>query len=248
MLRCRWFVDEPLAGAWNMAVDEAMLQSALSHPERGATLRWYRWKHPTLSLGYFQSYRERPEELASLDCVRRLTGGGAILHHHEITYSLVIPPDMWPFSTPKEMVLRLHQCVAEVLGTICEPRPPEEDRACLHPGAALATEPFLCFLRRSHGDLVVGEHKVLGSAQRNRRGALLQHGSILLQTSAHTPMLEGLGQRVTDPKPLQTAVQEMLTQDWHFNFEPGGLSPEEIEIARELETAKYRSPDWNERR
>ena len=88
---CRLLIDPPGAGAWNMAVDEVLLE--WSAEQGGCCWRLYRWQEPTLSLGYFQPYDERRRHPASRDCpaVRRLSGGGAILHDAELTYSLVVP-------------------------------------------------------------------------------------------------------------------------------------------------------------
>jgi len=87
---CRLIVDRPAPGAWNMAVDEALLDAAV---EQGvAALRFYQWSEPTLSLGYFQRHADRDSHAASHDCtlVRRQSGGGAILHDRELTYSLTL--------------------------------------------------------------------------------------------------------------------------------------------------------------
>jgi len=83
-------LDPPAAGAWNMAVDEALLEAAA---EGQGTLRFYRWSEPTLSLGYFQQYADRRQHEPSRQCavVRRPSGGGAILHDIELTYSLAVP-------------------------------------------------------------------------------------------------------------------------------------------------------------
>ena len=80
-------------GATNMSADEALLESAV----RGvASLRFYTWAAPTLSLGYFQHADVRDANLARLPWVRRSTGGGAIVHHHELTYALALPAgDAW---------------------------------------------------------------------------------------------------------------------------------------------------------
>ena len=88
----RVIVDPPADGAWNMAVDEALL---LSDERTGLTIRFYQWEEPTLSLGYFQSLAEREQHPPSVDCpmVRRASGGGAILHDRELTYSMVAPLD-----------------------------------------------------------------------------------------------------------------------------------------------------------
>ena len=88
---CRLLFDTPAEGAWNMAVDETLGEIAA---ESGiATLRFYGWSRPTLSLGYFQNYDERLSHSASMNCaiVRRASGGGAILHDRELTYSLALP-------------------------------------------------------------------------------------------------------------------------------------------------------------
>src|SRR5688572_17520100 len=90
-LDCRLIIDSPAAGPRNMAIDEALLSDAT---ENGvATLRFYQWSEPTLSLGYFQRYDERYQHTGSRDCavVRRQSGGGAILHDRELTYSLALP-------------------------------------------------------------------------------------------------------------------------------------------------------------
>ena len=90
---CRLLRDAAGEGAWNMAVDEALLESAATN--NSMTLRLYAWSEPTLSLGYFQRYEDRrlhPESLACT-CTRRSSGGGAILHDRELTYSLSVPPD-----------------------------------------------------------------------------------------------------------------------------------------------------------
>ena len=80
-----------------MAVDEALLESAVSQDI--CTLRWYRWKEPTISLGYFQSNETEVQNdtWKDLPRVRRLSGGGAILHHYELTYSFAIPACHPPF-------------------------------------------------------------------------------------------------------------------------------------------------------
>ena len=89
----RLILDPPLPGPVNMARDEAMLEGC-REAANSPTLRLYAWHAPTISLGYFQDYAEYEAldgDLAGLDVVRRTTGGGAILHDLEVTYSLVIP-------------------------------------------------------------------------------------------------------------------------------------------------------------
>ena len=106
MFDVRLIIDPPLRGPWNMAVDEALLADDVETD--AATLRFYRWSEPTLSLGYFQSYADRELHAASRGCavVRRQSGGGAILHDRELTYSLVLPPTNPLAQTPRSCTTR----------------------------------------------------------------------------------------------------------------------------------------------
>ena len=178
--------DEPQSGVWNMAVDEALLEESL---QSGTIfLRLYRWSEPTVSLGHFQNEAElrRDPRLANLPSVRRLSGGGAILHHHEQTYSCCLPPSHRLAQQPYQLYEEIHAAFASWLiecGVQVTARGNNSDQK---------DEPFLCFLRTAAPDLVVSGSKILGSAQRRRRGAVLQHGSLLLEASEHAPELFGL--------------------------------------------------------
>ncbi|HEX6986574.1 MAG TPA: hypothetical protein VF170_14425 [Planctomycetaceae bacterium] len=178
--------SEPHDGRWNMAFDEALLEAAVSRGE--ATLRVYRWSEPTLSLGYFQKSPppDLPEPLLALPRVRRLTGGGAILHHHEWTYSCAVPKGH-PLAARSEVLYdAAHEALIAAfadLGVAASLRG-EADRA--------ADANFLCFLRGDPRDVLVAGRKVVGSAQRRRRGAVLQHGSVLLRRSPLAPDVPGL--------------------------------------------------------
>ena len=180
--------EPPHSGAWNMAVDAALLEEALNS---GMTfVRLYRWAEPTISLGYFQKPGEHAADLRfrHLPCVRRLSGGGAILHDCEQTYSCVLPPGHHLAEQPSELYGLMHSVVIDLLkdrGIALAPRGRDSKKSA---------EPFLCFLREASHDLVLHGHKVLGSAQRRRRGAVLQHGSLLLGSSASVPELLGLSE------------------------------------------------------
>ena len=113
--RCRLLRHAPALGVWNMAVDEMLLEQA--QDAEVACLRFYRWSEPTLSLGYFQTYTDRKEHPPSLPCaaVRRLTGGGAILHDAELTYSIVLP-GTHPLAAHRDKLYQaIHGCLIEVL-------------------------------------------------------------------------------------------------------------------------------------
>lgn len=244
MMRCRLLLAGPLDGAWNMAVDEALLDSVIADPTRGPVLRWYQWREPTLSLGYFQPIADRAETLTDVPVVRRITGGGAILHDRELTYSLVVPTGCWPRSAPPEMIFDFHRFLADAIGPAAAP----VERAAAP--AAAGGEPFLCFQRRSRGDLAIGAHKVLGSAQRNRKGTLLQHGSILLEASPLTRDLPGLwdiGHRF-EIEAIRAAVQQRLVAGWNWNLQSSSLSVSEEEMARQFHDSKFTDDSWTRRR
>ncbi|MDR3109336.1 MAG: hypothetical protein LBU65_06580 [Planctomycetaceae bacterium] len=190
------YVTPPASGSYNMAFDDWMLDEAVT--KQVSMLRVYRWKTPTLSLGYFQKYADIPFPIDSV--VRRRSGGGAILHHHEITYSFATPMKDNKKDANKDLYLVLRNAVNATLSTfginlyaasnLKEPGKPE---------------PFLCFERHTDLDLCYNyqrhphnpkspEHsyKIVGSAQFRKGNTILQHGSILLSVTKLTTHLPGL--------------------------------------------------------
>jgi lipoate-protein ligase A len=109
----------------------------------------------------------------------------------------------------------------------------------------------LCFLHHTPGDLLLGEHKVVGSAQRRHRGALMQHGSILLATSPATPGLPGLAElsgRRLSPEEVAAAVASEWARATGQGLEPVGWSEDERRHVDELVARKYATARWNEKR
>jgi lipoate-protein ligase A len=242
---CRLLIDGPSPGAWNMAVDEALLEAA-AHQET-AYWRFYGWSEPTLSLGYFQDYAGRHRHEPSRHCpaVRRLTGGGAILHDAELTYSFAIPSrSRW--GTQREGLYALvHGCLIESLGELGV-------AAQLCPGEpAAGPEPFLCFQRRAPGDVLLDRFKIAGSAQRRRRGAVLQHGSLLLRRSPAAPELPGLEDLAGQPigvAAITTSWLDRLTQRLGIGWHPEPLDRDRADAARRLVATRYECPEWTERK
>jgi lipoate-protein ligase A len=249
-ISCSLIIDQPADGAWNMALDEALLQAA--EKEGIATLRSYQWNEPTLSLGYFQSHADRRLHPASENCplVRRSTGGGAILHDHELTYSIILPlvdgvqlHSQWLYSA-------VHESLIETLADFGIPASKCIAQAS-HP-ASSAAEPFLCFQRHTPGDVLVGEHKIAGSAQRRRRCAILQHGSILLAKSAAAPELQGIIELTgihLSAHQLQAKWQPRLAAALELELDEAahhsaGLLTAAAAISRE----KFTATSWNWRR
>lgn len=243
MPECRTIIDGLHSGAWNMAVDEMLLESTAA--DKQPQLRLYAWTPATLSLGYFQRVAERQTHRPSRACplVRRPSGGGAILHDREITYCLAMPGERIDGAA---IYRRVHAVFTDMLGSLGidaelagETRPEQ------------GAEPFLCFQRRAVGDVMVGGQKVIGSAQRRRRGALLQHGSILLQTSPAAPELPGLAELTGlrfEPAEWLEQVKVALARATGFALNETPLTETESEHAVQLAQSKYADRAWNEMR
>ncbi len=246
MSTARLIIDKH-SGPMNMAVDEALLLSA---PRSGPTLRFYQWQEPTLSLGYFQNVAERSKHQASANCpiVRRSTGGGAILHDQELTYSFVLPVN----SQDKAVAQPLYYAFHETLVLAFEQFGIQSN---LFPDEPLAQigerEPFLCFQRRAVGDVILGGEKICGSAQRRQKEALLQHGSVLFQRSIFAPELGGvvdLSVSDVDFERLVGAWVPLLEERLRLRFSYEILSPEEGSVAERLAEDRFGTDSWSLRR
>ena len=228
-------------GAWQMAADEVMLEAAAGT----ASFRVYAWTEATLSLGYFQPAAVRRSDplLESLPYVRRASGGATLVHDRELTYALALPAGA-PWQTRGESwVRRMHGVLRDVFASFGV-----ETRLC-------ATErklgEVLCFLHHTPDDLLLGGAKVAGSAQRKMRGAVLQHGGVLLAQSAHTPALPGVAELtgvVVDAVDFQTALTERLAQATGWRLEGDEWSAAERSRIEERATSKYADPAWNDKR
>jgi lipoate-protein ligase A len=241
-LTCRLLPFAAADGPHNMAADEALLETALSGV---ASLRCYTWSEPTLSLGYFQPAAGRDQDrlLSQLPFVRRPTGGGAIVHQFELTYALSVPAgSAWHGKEP--WLDRMHAIIAAALQAQGVP-------ARLQPHAVQAAEQPLCFLQLMPGDVMVRTAKVVGSAQRRRKGALLQHGSILLSTSPFAPALSGMrelsGHNIAAPALCELLAAELVRRT-DFVLEPAEWSPAEQDRLGNLAQVKYSHDSWNRKR
>lgn len=184
----------PQTGARNMAVDGSLLDRVCNDEESGF-VRIYEWNEPTVTLGHFQKPDEiRGSMLEGLPWVKRLTGGGAILHDRELTYSIALPSNH-PFRhTPVVAYEMVHAAIVELLQHCGAESALRSDADSTKPPTEPKTgdEKFLCFLRSDPRDIVSKGHKIVGSAQRRRKGCILQHGSILLTASVYTPEIPGI--------------------------------------------------------
>ena len=219
--------------AWNMAVDEALVRAA-SLP----TLRLYGWSPPAISLGRFQKASE-PDvaELleAGLPVVRRMTGGGAIVHWHEVTYSLTVPEqhDLVSGST-RESYAAIHAPIRRALENLGV-------RSEVRDVAGGTREPALCFHRITSLDLVIGDLKLVGSAQRRTEGRVLQHGSIVLKQNPLQPGTADLESALGRSVEARDVVTALVTEFSRVlpGLSPGDLDASEQGIAEKV-TSTYR--------
>jgi lipoate-protein ligase A len=243
-LTCRLLPYAVADGASNMAADEVLLGAAA---EGIPTLRLYGWSEATLSLGYFQAASSRlaDSRWASLPWVRRPTGGTMLVHHHELTYALTLPPGAG-WQPRGSWMARMHAVIRRALeslgmgGKIVAAR-----------GESQPHGEVLCFQQIAAGDLLCKGAKVVGSAQRKQRRCLLQHGAILLRHSEHTPQLPGIcelaGGELLQENLVAALVTEM-TKETGWLIERQDWQSREVQALGELAQRKYRSAIWNEKR
>ena len=176
----RYIEDGLCDGRWNMAVDQALLRSC----ERGntpPTLRLYGWESPVLTVGYSQNLEREVKQCLGVPCVRRPTGGRALLHHRELTYSLVAPVDHPRFSGGlKQTFSAISQALLLGLRELgIDQARINDQKKIQHAGRRSPA----CFASLNHCEITVQNRKLVGSAQRRTHGAFLQHGSIPIAAS-----------------------------------------------------------------
>ena len=253
----RFLATPPLAGAENMALDEALLRRARATGE--AVFRVYGWATPTLSLGRNQPARGEYDtaELArrGVGIVRRLTGGRAVLHAREVTYSVTAPVGLG--ATLGAAYGRINELLVTGLRALGAPA---EIAAVTAPAPRPSLAP--CFEEPTAGELVLGGRKLVGSAQYREDDALLQHGSILVdddqplvaslaRTAVPTPppvatLRAALG-RAPEPGEPAAAFLEAVRSREDPHVAPLDLD-DGLELAMREALPRYLSSEWTWRR
>jgi len=236
----------------NMAIDTAI--NTLHKPEDPSTVRFYGWKPIAVSIGYFQSLKEEVEDEKcrekGIDVVRRLTGGGAVFHEKELTYSFVC-------SEKSELVSKN---ILESYKKICN----SLILGFKHLGLEASFAPL--------NDIVVGNQKISGNAQTRRNNNVLQHGTILMEVDVDKmfslllvpdekikgKMIENVKQRVTsinnqlNRKVEFSEVSDAMKKGFEENFNTelvkGELTKEEIELSEKIRKEKFSRKEWNYKR
>jgi lipoate-protein ligase A len=245
----RLLIDLPLEGVANMARDEALLEG-VEAGHSPPTLRLYAWREPTLSLGYFQKSSEvaaQSDRLRALPVVRRLTGGGAILHDLEVTYCLALPTSHALLNEGSTHLYELAH--AAVVALAREQGINAATGECATIGCGNAQRgPFLCFSRHHPLDVLVAGRKLAGSAQRRTRGGLIQHGSLILASRFAEQECA-----VLDPQQKQPYAHwaKAFAGAWSaqsvVGLHPGEWSAQELTSADQL-CGRYRDSAWTMQR
>ncbi|HEX7056839.1 MAG TPA: biotin/lipoate A/B protein ligase family protein [Bacilli bacterium] len=276
----RFIASGACSPAENMAIDEAIL---IAHSEGKVppTVRFYLWNPPTLSIGYFQKAEHEVEmsRLAAkgIGFVRRPTGGRAVLHDQELTYSMIVSesyPGMPGSVTEAYRVLSMGLLYGfRHLGLKAEMvnLSSDEEKMKYASGGSAA-----CFDSPSWYELVVEGRKVAGSAQVRQRGVILQHGSILLELDsdllfsllkfpnerlrerlkqqfvkkavAINDCLRADGRAPVGLAETQQAFRKGIAEGLGVTLMDEELTRYERQLAEQLAAEKYNSPDWNFRR
>jgi lipoate-protein ligase A len=269
MRQWRLIVDSPMVGAYNMAVDEAIML-AVSDGKSLPTLRLYDWSPLCLSLGYGQ--RLRDADLTRIDTagwqiVRRPTGGKAILHGNELTYSVAIPKD---HQLAQGDVVESYRRISEALLTALRYlglSPASEMQAKGNSGLGP-----VCFEVPSHYEITSGGKKLIGSAQVRRKDGILQHGTLPLSgdialicdalaypdEASREAAKELVRQRATT---LEAVLGEAIAWEttaeslvrgfagaFDLDLAESSLSTEEIDMTHQLVQERYAHADWTNKR
>jgi lipoate-protein ligase A len=250
-------------GPTNMAVDEAILR-AVAEGNASPTLRFYAWEPGCLSLGRGQSVSDVDQQAlaaSGFDLVRRPTGGRAILHIDELTYSVVAPQqEPQVIGTIVESYRRLSNGLIRGLEHLGVPNIVADQRV-----ENRGREGAVCFEVPADYEITVGGRKLAGSAQMRSRGVVLQHGTLPLHgditricslLSAHpdpnrvraraTTVAEILGRAVSWEEAVQ-ALKAGFAEALNLRLEPGHLTAQEQHTAKKLRAEKYGADAWTKR-
>lgn len=259
------------SGARNMAVDCAIAE-AVGSAAQLPTLRLYGWQPFCLSLGYGQRVAEVDLEALNArgwDLVRRPSGGKAILHGDELTYSLSLPLEH--ALARGDVVESYRRISAALLAALRALGKPAQAEAMAGDASASSAGP-VCFVLPSHYEIAVGGRKLIGSAQLRRGGALLQHGTLPLRgdigricdalvfdsDSARERERLMVRQRATT---LSTALEKDISWEaaalalkrgfaaaFDLTLTESALSEAEAERAASLQTERFGNPEYTAKR
>jgi lipoate-protein ligase A len=208
---------EPKSAALNMAVDEALLENAAV-----PILRFYRWRSPSLSFGYFGRYAEVANQSSHREIIRRWTGGGIVPHGDDLTYSVIVPSSASFFARSSlEIYAEVHESIRQALEA--------NGVEAILANAAAPKVSEDCFANAVRADVLSDGRKIAGAAHRRSRIGLLHQGSIQQGN-------------------LPNRFRDDFTRILCAGFEPRTLAPELLERATIIANDKYGTIEWLKRR
>ena len=221
--------ESPHSAAMNMAIDDALLETAVA-----PTIRFYRWRSPALSFGYFGKFSDVAIYAAERDLVRRWTGGGIVFHGNDLTYSIVIPASDPVFDESSIAIYeKIHRALAGALNGVGERAvvagSVDPGGITLRKHAAVSASGYNCFANPVPADVMIDGRKIAGAAQRRTRRGLLQQGSI---------------QGIT----MKTDLAKKFAQALSANCSEFEANEEIFRRAREFAQQKYGPESWQRRR
>ncbi|MFA5518763.1 MAG: biotin/lipoate A/B protein ligase family protein [Spirochaetota bacterium] len=248
----RILIDAPMEGALNMGIDRAILQT-VSERQSIPTLRLYSWAVPAVTVGYFQKISETVNIAFctenNIPVIRRITGGGTVLHDSEITYSFITPLKNSPI--PFDLESSFKAIIMPII------------KALKAIGIDASFKPV--------NDILVQGKKISGSAQTRQQGVLLQHGTILtdidenLFARALIDKKKSIEKDFAEPVKSITSVKEILgnrfnqnsveilkesitnnyTESLNISFTQGFLSAQEKDLAERFRREQFENKSWN---
>jgi len=215
----------PRSAAMNMAIDEALLESAAA-----PSIRFYRWESPALSFGYFGRFADVADKASERDLVRRWTGGGIVFHGEDLTYSVVIPAKDPVFVEPPMSIYEnVHHALRKALVANGERAELALVAGVVDAGTAIVDRGYNCFANPVRADVTIDGRKVAGAAQRRTRAGLLQQGSV-----QYVDLGNGLAER--------------FAQALSANCSERKIADEVLKRGQELAEQKYETDAWLRRR
>lgn len=216
-----------------MAIDEILMDS--QNPagiESMPTLRFYSWTRPAATAGYFQKLGDlarRPDFFKpGLEMVRRLTGGGLVLHGADLTFSLTMRiPQPLIAGSVKDSYLKINEALLAGLRAFYTGLDFADCKTV--PSGRGGGMERICFEGPSCYDLLLNSKKVVGASQRRKNGVLLHQSSVFLDK---------------DLSWVEKLIIAGFKKKWSVVFEEIPLKPDELEKAKDAERGRYASPEW----
>ena len=217
--------------AMNMALDEALMLTADNR--KRPILRLYEWEVDAVSIGYTQKIARVPDMRKGV--VRRPTGGGIVYHRHHFTYTVVMPNDHWVVKDTKPV--ESYNWINRAVQSALEDLEMQSDLASEDIPKSVDRAGMVCFVTPTKYDLLSGERKIAGSAQRRAREGMLHQGSI---------EMEGID--ILSAEALRKVLPGGFREVLKCTFKSFKPSEELLELAKSIADEKYSTDEWNFKR